>query len=269
LRAARLVFWCCVCAGAAFAQEPPPESAIAVTLGGAAASGEVEFGVPFEATAVRSWPEGERPEPWDDAALAPLAVVPLDVRAETREGRVIETRAFRAHAFRRGAVALPRAALFAADGAPLQLLVVDSALPEGDDGTAELPEAPALAIWPARRELAGALIAALAAGVTVWVLGRAARALRARSRRAPDPAALARARIAALRGAVPATRAAQRAEALALTALARELLPGAAPEERAALEDVLARADAVKFAAAEMAPAERARALDALEASVR
>ncbi|MBI5852199.1 MAG: hypothetical protein HZB39_14390 [Planctomycetes bacterium] len=197
--------------GLAQAQQPSVAND-AVSMRVACGTTTVEFGVAFPIEVERAWREDLVPEPWHDAALAPLTVEELGVTTRQEGGRSIETRRFRARAFARGELVVPASTIRARDQhgreqiavANALELIVNSSLPPGDAGEAELPAVlivvPASPWRTALRVLAG--LAALALGI----LGSRFAARRRRERRADPvvpPRVLVQERLAALRSVVP------------------------------------------------------------------
>lgn len=230
---------------------------VELILRGQAAEGSVGFGRAFELDVVRRSAAGTSPEEWRDGLLAPLSVEEISV-ARVRDGdEVVETRRFRAWAFRRGAVTLQPAS-----GSPPRTLLVDSCLPQGDDGALELLPAPPLGVLPVRRVLVRFLAIAAAAGAVAWLALAAVRALRRRAAMPPPWRARLSAQVEALAARAPASRQAQRADALAATAVLRDaarLLP-----EASAAGSVHRLLEAVKFEGRVLTPQEREALLDGL-----
>jgi hypothetical protein len=231
----------------------------------------VTFGAPFELVVEREWDEGLVPEPFDETALPPLALV-LEEREERRAaGRVVETLRYRAQAFAPGEVRVPAAELRAlpvGGGEPVTArseelaLEVRSSLPPDDAGRPEPPPGPLPE--PARK---APLLGLLAAGAALLALAawswrrwtrrpgeraaatpaeRALAALEQLDPRAPAPCAFAAG--AALREYVAAryalpTTARTSEELLALPETARAL----GDERRALLAELLARIDRARF----------------------
>ncbi len=190
-------FRACVAAlvltAAVVAQEPRLEVRADVTA--------VGFGERFGITVIRRTAVGDPIAAWDDRWLAPLTLRLRDRNTRDVDGRREETSVFDAWAFRAGALELPVQPA-RPEGAALRLLV-NSALPAGDDGRAELPGGLLLPPFPWLLWTLGALVA-LALGFTTR------RVLRRRGAGevvvpepvASGPSALdrARARLAALAG---------------------------------------------------------------------
>jgi len=277
---------------AACAPLPPPlEDGLALSL--RAPPDAVDFGAPFALTVVRAWRDDLVPQPWDEAALAPLDLRLLERSTRRAGGAVVETRRYEARAFVLGEVALEQVALRARprDGgrarvasATLPPLRVRSILPPDDPGLAELPGGP---LGTPPRRPPDALLAALALLAGLGIGGRLGR-----PRPAPEPAgpaagpaarAPARARLARLREAPPAAAEAFAVEVSAIvrTHLDERLgLPAparsterlvAAPATRAALDPArrerlaafLGACDRIKFAGEPADAGRRARLLDA------
>ncbi len=280
---------------------PEVDLLLRVTTGAA----EVEPGAAFPLTIVRVWSQDLVPVAWDDRALAPL-VVHLEKTTRREDAhRVEETRRYRGYAFSRTDVRVPAPKLVArprrggpdrvVNAAPL-LVRVKPVLDAASPGVPELPGEPLAE--PARRwpyvAAAVVLLAALAAAL-----------LRRRRPAPPPPAPLAEpppiadpadARaLAALRrvrardGAAPADLATDVADTVGVVRdylserfglptaerTSEEILADAAlvralpSPAHAALRDVLARGDRVKFAAHAPTAAERLGLLDSAEAFVR
>lgn len=169
----------------------------------------VELGRAFPLRVVRIWHRSLEPEPWDDALLAPLDLVPESVERTEDAERVMETRRFRAYAFTRGDVVV-RAPAFrarAADGGDVRIaradtlrLRVQPLLDPQAPGDPELPGAPVpervawLPLWLA-------LGAVLLLGVASFVRARRVEPVETRAAPAPGPGdgTWARAALAALR----------------------------------------------------------------------
>jgi hypothetical protein len=171
--------------------EPAPfaEGDLSIRASLGAEEAAVGRGVPL--TVVRTWREDLVPEPFRERALVPLTVRLESLGTREGEGKVEETRRYRAYAFRRDDVAVRALRVRArprdggdpvvATAAPLSLRVrreVDAAAP----GEPELPEAPP-------PPSGGVLPAALAALAAAAVLGAVvvARRRRGRALRAPPP----------------------------------------------------------------------------------
>ncbi|MAG54993.1 MAG: hypothetical protein CMJ83_01750 [Planctomycetes bacterium] len=166
----------------------------------------VAFGQAFSLTVVRGWKRSLMPEPWDDAALAPLAVRLTEATRQENEGRIIETRRYRAYAFERSKVKIPPVTLRVAVGVgpvrevtsePIELIVTSSLLAD-DEGAAELPGPlfPRPFRWQDWIVLVTFVMALIGAGF--WSFSRwIVRRREAASAPAP-PAQLARARLHAL-----------------------------------------------------------------------
>ncbi len=252
-----------------------PTLRIELVLRGEAALGSVTFGAPFALDVIRRWPVGEEAAAWSDESLAPLVVEQTSLERGTEQSQVVETRSFRAHAFRLGAVTLrPEFGLVVDEGreprrgiAPLTTLMVDSSLPADDDGAIELPPAPVLCIEPVRRVLATAALLALAAGGVAWILCRLWIGWRASGAADADRPRTPAERIAALAAVseqdlAQFDRAAWRADALEWSAILDELqLRAGSTEPTAALADLAEELDQVKFAGARMRHARRAELL--------
>jgi len=287
--------------GVTRAQEP---AAAELSLHVAAEAAEVGLGRAFELTVTRGWSRALEPEPWSDAALAPL-VVRLEA-AQRREmgGRVEETLRYRAFAFALEEVVVPAATVRAAprpgergaarEAAGNELrLRVRGALDPAAPGEVELPSDLLEVPRPARRAwLLGAAALAIAA-----IAGLLARRARARARLAPSappapppvsPHERALGRLRILRERTRGGLADAAEVHLAASAIVREWLdeahalrapwrtteqllaaPATAralpPPRRALLADLLARCDRVKFARFTPAAEEPPRLLDAAE----
>lgn len=264
-----------VAVGLLVPQDPSPELELRVIV----AAGEVEFGTGFPLTVVRRWDAALAAEPWDDAVLAPLTLRLLEATRQERGGTVEETRRYRGFVFRTGTVVVPAPWFRArtADG-ELRLAFADdlefevtSALPPDDRGAMDWPGD----VLPAPRRLIDLVVPAL---VVVTVLGGATWFVRrqrleaARARAAlPPPHVATLARLTALRGATPLGREAVHASFVELSDIVRgyldarfalgaraattgELIAAARSRElledrqRTRLEQLLVRADEVKFA---------------------
>ncbi len=282
---------------------PGPDLAIRVEAPEAA----VRPGAGFPLSVVRAWGDHLDPAPWDDRTLSPLVLKPEGVFRREGSGRVEETRRFRAYAFSREDVEVraPKIAAKAKDGGPDRTAVapsfrvrvrpeVDAAAPGAPELPGEAPPEPSP--WRQRTVLG---LAALA------LLLLAALVVRARRRRlaptlspvssgasyppAPPPSEVALGRLGEIRA--RAGRDAL-ADVVAVSAVVRDYvaarfavparertseeillgLQGAAGLEAsptAALSRVLARCDAVKFAAGATTEAGFAALVDDAETFVR
>jgi len=197
--------------GLPHAQQPiAPGTAVSMRV--ACAVSTVEFGAAFQIEVERTWREDLVPDAWRDAALSPLVVEEIDIVTKREAGHAIETRRFRARAFARGEFIVPASTIRARDRdgrehvavANALELVVNSSLPPGDLGSAELPgDVIAVPVSPWRtalRVLAGLLVLAFG------ILGpRFALRRRRESRGEPvvPPHVLVQERLAALRSAAP------------------------------------------------------------------
>lgn len=281
----RLYAVAAVVIGLAHAQQPSGAND-AVRMRVTCAVTTVEFGAAFGIEVVRAWREDLVPEPWHDAALAPLTVEELGVTTKKEAGHSVETRRFRARAFARGELVVPASTIRARDRdgrehaavANALELVVSSSLPPGDAGIVELPAdviAPPASPWrTALRVLAGLLVLALG------ILGSRFAARRRRERRTEPvvpPRVLVSERLAALRSTV-ADEAAWTGLATALRdwlaacrgipAIDRttdEVLASFVGDGRDDLAAVLRACDLVKFAQRPLDAAAFAAALDAAE----
>ena len=74
------------------------------------ATGEVEFGKAFALTVLRVWSRDLLPESWDDRALSPIVLRPIETSRREDALRIEETRRFEAYLFRHGEVTIPAAA---------------------------------------------------------------------------------------------------------------------------------------------------------------
>lgn len=256
-------------------------------------AGEVEFGAPFPVRVVRGWDASLDPAEvaeWRDESLAPLVATTLRTLRSRRGDRIEEVREVEARAFALGELSV----------GPGERLLVRSSLPVADGGVAELPCGllePPSSSW--KGPVAAIAIVLLAAALATIALRSRRRALAAASQRsvAPppprrDPYAEFVARLERLRGSSEASAEAIDAEAVEASSALREWLHGElairAPfmsgEEIAeaarrrlrlpadALESLAGlheRLDAVKFARARPAPADRTAALDRAGALVR
>ena len=72
---------------------------------------QVEFGKPFALTVQRVWSKTLAPESWDDRALSPIVLRPIQTSRREDGLRIEETRRFQAFLFRHGKVTVPAAAL--------------------------------------------------------------------------------------------------------------------------------------------------------------
>lgn len=257
-----------------------PSAAPSVSL--AAGVTEVEFGRPFEVRVDRAWPEGDVPEPWNDAALAPLDVRPIAVASAVRDGVVAESRVFEARAFTRGDVTVAPPLLRTlsrggetreARGAAFTVRVRPALDPSrhGPASRAELPRGPLGGgpPWTAW------VFAAGAAATAAWFATRRRRppAVAAAAPPAPPapagPTAADRAlgRLAALRGTRPGDDAARLAFHVEVASALREFVgeryAACAPETTT--EELLA-ADALRHAVADGPRAELRSALRACDA---
>lgn len=110
----------------------------------------VEFGERFTLEVERRFTESLRPQPWDDAALAPLVVRETDRASRVDDGVVVETIRFDAYAFERDVVRIEKPRWGAQDGDGEVIpalghgleLRVTSSLPADDAGVPELPGEP-------------------------------------------------------------------------------------------------------------------------------
>ncbi|MGQ0615130.1 MAG: hypothetical protein ACT4PV_15465 [Planctomycetaceae bacterium] len=103
----------------------------------------VALGESFPLTVERVWRAASAPEPWSDAALAPLRVRLLETRRREQEGRIAETRRYAAYAFTSGELSVAPAG-----SEPLRLRV-DTLLDPDRPGAVEPPEGPLPAPFPA------------------------------------------------------------------------------------------------------------------------
>lgn len=256
-------------AGAARGQDEPRtgpgQPSIEVVLHGDANGGSVEFGAPFEFDVVRRWPIGAVPEPWRDDALAPLVLRAGAVLTGESGNEMVETRRFRAFAFRRGAVTLqPGFALVTGDGEPAvratatpRVLLVESALPIDDDGKVEPPPAPPLHVAAMRAELVVRLVLASVAGALLWLLLVLWRVARRWRQVDASPRDRLLAQLEQLAAQAPDSRAAWRAEAVAATSILRTASRCLDDAQFRVDPRVHASLEAVKFAGTALPPAER------------
>jgi hypothetical protein len=170
------------------------------------AADTADLGRAFPLAVVRTWNEELTPEPFAQDAFAPLALRPVGVVTRESGGRIEETRRYAAYAFRPGRFVVPAPQIAAApraggakrtaSGAPLELLV-RGALEPSSSAAPEMPGDPLDP--PVRAWLwVGGATAAIATGL---VLLRRRAVIRAEppATPPPDPAAVALARLAALR----------------------------------------------------------------------
>jgi hypothetical protein len=126
---------------------------------------EVESGVAFGVVVERIWPNDTTPEDWRDSDLAPLVLHPMGVERRDTGTSTVETRRFRARAFRAGEVEVtaPVMRVTPMDGSEMRVAIGDelflrvaSSLPPDDDGAFELPgdllPDPSARWWSADRE---------------------------------------------------------------------------------------------------------------------
>ncbi len=117
----------------------------------------VALGESFPLTVQRVWPAESAPEPWSDAALAPLRVRLLETHRREQEGRIAETRRYAAYAFTPGDLSITP------PGAEPLRLRVDTLLDPDRPGAIEPPEGPLPSpfpgwTWPALGALAFAAL---------------------------------------------------------------------------------------------------------------
>jgi hypothetical protein len=260
---------------------------------------EVVFGQGFALRVVRVWSKDLEPVEWEDDALAPLTVRLLETRRRENEGRVEETRLYRAHAFTLGAFAVTLPTLRAvpkAGGAERVVsgnrlaLRVRRNLDPADPGPPELPGGPLTEPRAWRLWTVGALLAVAALAVLLFQRRRRALAAVTAPSAAPaepsvpqpGPAERALERIERLRALSPRSPEEVLAFHRAAAALTRDYLterfglsvtPMTTEECLESVEslpaDVLAPCDLVKFARHPSSERERAGVLDAAERFVR
>jgi hypothetical protein len=251
---------------------------------------EIAIGRSFPLTVVRVWTRELEPDPWNDAALAPLTVRLEDTSRREDAVFVEETRRFRAYAFEPGAATVPPIAFAAAPasgGAPRTASADGFTIrvkPTLDPKTAGPPELPAEISERARWWLwAGGALAALG-GAALLVRASAARGRRAEARSATAEVSRKGAleRIAALRAQTPRTPEEIEAWHAETSTLVRdflastwkigahertteELMAAWGPAERVALDRSLLACDFVRFGRAESTAAGRDGILEAAE----
>lgn len=74
------------------------------------ATPNIEFGQAFVLTVRRAWNRNLTPETWDDGALSPLVLRPIETTRRNDALRIEETRRFHAFLFRHGKVTIPATA---------------------------------------------------------------------------------------------------------------------------------------------------------------
>ena len=115
----------------------PKEDGLNITAG----TGEVALGQAFPLTVVRVWSKAQAPQPWNDDALAPLAVRHVETTRREDDSHVEETRRYDAYAFTLEDVTVGD-----------KELRVKRALDPDAPGPAELPPPPETTLpwaWPA------------------------------------------------------------------------------------------------------------------------
>lgn len=284
--------------------EPPIPGSADLDLRITAGVSEVKPGQGFPLTVVRTWSKDLVPSPWNDKALTPLVVRPLDTRRREDGSRVEETRWYRGFAFTLQDVLVQGAAIEAKpkDGGPLRRATapplrvhVVPALDPKNPGPPEIPAEPLLEPFPTslRWGLAILVLGALAAASA-----RAARRRGARSAppstpsplappvRDPQGAALQQLESLRARGGEAAAcveevsgvlreYVGERFRVRASHRTSEELLHGEelgralTPSSRALLETALRACDRVKFAAHRPMAEEVGRLVDTAEAFVR
>jgi len=268
---------------------PEDDLALRIVIGRA----QVATGASFPLTVTRTWSKELVPAPWDDGMLAPFVVRLEGTTRRESTTHVQETFVYRAYAFALGDVTLPSrpfvarplagGALRAVRSTPLRLRVVpvlDAAAP----GPPELPGAPLAepSPLPSLSLVAVLLVAGLGAGLLLRRRGTKAAGTPPAVAGTPSERALDALRRIGLREGDDGRDVAEAAEvvrgyaeeALHVAATCRtreETLASAAFEagEAARLDEVLAPADAVKFARHVPTPAERGRVLAQASAFVR
>ncbi len=258
----------------------------------------VSFGRGFPLTVVRAWSTGLAPEPWSDQPLPPLVVRLVDEERRERDGRVEDVRRYEAHAFALGELVVPAPFLRArpvtggawrhATGDDL-VLHVESSLPAGDPGVAELPEGPLRIARPWWTSGSAVLVAAVAAvAALAAVARRRSRADVPVGRRGATAQERALGRLSALRGAQPSDRDELQAYYGEATDVVRVALegrfglpaPAMTPDEYLAaaldggllpagqweaLGEMMAHCDGVKFGCGRSSATVRQRLVDAIE----
>ena len=274
--------------------DSPPLGEAEVEIRVSGAPDEIEIGRSFPLTVVRVWTRELEPDPWNDAALAPLTVRLEDVSRREDAVFIEETRRFRAYALEPGAATVSPITFSAAPGrgGPSRTAATEafSIRVKGtlDPKTAGPPELPGTVPEPARWWIWAALaLAAIGGGLML----RRASARRAREDESgSNAAAVARehalARIASLRGRAPRTTEeieswhretsalvrdylaeARRIHAREMTT--EELLSASTGTAREHLDAALTTCDVVRFGRAESTASGRERVLAAAERLIR
>ncbi len=259
---------------------------------------DVEFGVGFPLTVVRSWRTTLEPAPWDDATLDPLTTRLVEVSHRESGDHAEETRRYECHAFVRDLVVLKPRSFSARSKSGSQTrettsneirLNVRSSLPPGAPGEIELPSGLMAERSPWTRGLLAGIAGVCALGFVAWTVRR---------RQKPPPAAVApvgptpedraRSRLLQLRTHVTATREDVQAFTIEVSSLVRDFVeerfhvralemttqeflssPATArvlgAPQRTLLGEFLALCDRIKFGRHLPGDTERSRLLDSAE----